>query len=109
MQAMRDLLRNTLARSLDSLTPLDRLGAAWPVATGHAVAERSSVTALNGTVATVTVADANWLNQLSFAAKQIRSDLARISRVPLTDILFVLPAGADSPRASAISSRRKPA
>jgi hypothetical protein len=107
MQAMRELLRTTLAQSLDALSPLDRLSAAWPVATGHAVAERSSVTDLSGTVATVTVVDITWLRQLRSSANQLRSELARISRVPLTDILFVLPAGADSPRTSATSSRRK--
>jgi predicted nucleic acid-binding Zn ribbon protein len=109
MQAMRELLRTTLARSLDGLLPLDRLSAAWPVATGHAVAERSSVTELSGTVATVTVVDANWLRQLRSTEEQLRAELARVSRVPLTDILFVLPAGADLPRTSATSSRRKTA
>jgi predicted nucleic acid-binding Zn ribbon protein len=109
MQAMRELLRTTLARSLDGLSPLDRLSAAWPVATGHAVAERSSVTGLDGTVATVTVADTTWQRQLQSTSHQLRNDVARISRVPLTDILFVLPAGADSPLISATPSRRKPA
>ncbi|MEG9432167.1 DUF721 domain-containing protein, partial [Terriglobus sp. ADX1] len=45
MQAMRDILRTSLAKSLDTLTPLDRLGAAWAVAAGHATASRTAVSA----------------------------------------------------------------
>jgi predicted nucleic acid-binding Zn ribbon protein len=109
MQAMRELLRSTLGKSLGALTPLDRLGAAWPVVAGHAVAERSQVTGLADAVATVTVVDAAWQRQLQSTADQLRGDLARISRVPLTDILFLLPAGAVASHSGAIPSRRKPA
>ncbi len=97
MQAMRDLLRSSLARSLASLSPLDRLSAAWPVAAGHAIAERSNVAALDGGTVTVAVESVAWQSQLRAVAAQLRSDLARISHVPLTDILFVLPTSANQP------------
>jgi predicted nucleic acid-binding Zn ribbon protein len=109
MQAMRQLLDTSLGKALEGLTELDRLSAAWPVAAGHAVAHRSAVTAFALGVATVTVPDMNWQRQLRSTAQQLRGDLARISRVPLTDILFVLPAGAETPGASAKPYRRKSA
>ncbi len=107
MQAMRDLLRTTLGKSLNALEPVDRLAAAWPVAAGHAIAGRSSVTELdpNG-CAVVTVADKGWLTQLE-SMPQLKGDLARISGVPLTDILFLLPAGAAAPPRVAPPKARK--
>jgi predicted nucleic acid-binding Zn ribbon protein len=105
MQAMRDLLRTTLSRSLNTLSPLDRLGAAWPVAAGHAIAERSNVSDYEDRVATITVADTAWQRQLRSTAPQLQSELARISGVPLTDILFLLPADA----ADTIAARPAPA
>ena len=98
MQLMRDLLRSSLAKSLESLSPLDRLASAWPVAAGHGIAERSSVTAFEDAVATVTVTDAAWQGQLRSTADQLKRELARISGVPLTDILFLLPAAASDAR-----------
>ena len=89
---MRDLLRSALRTSLGGLEPLDRLAAAWPVAAGHAIAERSAVTRLEGSIAMVEVAGgAMWLGQLRSMTPQLRGDLAKISGVPLTDILFVAP------------------
>ena len=38
MQRMREMLRDSLARSLRELPELDRLAAAWPVACGPALA-----------------------------------------------------------------------
>lgn len=92
MQALRDLLRHSLRSSLAGLQPLDRLAAAWPVAVGHAIAERSTITHLDGTIATVEVAGGlAWLRQLREMTPQLRGDLAKISGVPLTDILFTAP------------------
>jgi predicted nucleic acid-binding Zn ribbon protein len=107
MQAMRDLLRSSLGKSLSTFSPLDRLATAWPVAAGHATAERTSVAELEDGVVRILVPDVSWRNQLEMIAQQLRGDLARISRVPLTDILFVLPAGAEPSRTRAIPSRRK--
>ncbi len=91
MQEMRDLLRTTLAKSLDGLSPLDRLAAAWPVAAGHANAEHSSVTALERGTAMVTVPDSAWRQQLRSSGAQLQAELSRVSRVPLTAILFLSP------------------
>ena len=98
MQLMRDLLRSSLAKSLSGLSPLDRLASAWPVAAGHGIAERTSVTDFEEGAAIITVPDAVWQAQLRSTTDQLRRDLARISGVPLTDILFLLPAAAANAR-----------
>jgi len=109
MQAMRDLLRTSLGKSLEALSPLDRLATAWPVVAGHATAERTSIESLEDGVVTILVPDLAWRNQLENIVGQLRGDLSRISRVPVTDILFLLPAGAEPPRPRAKPVRRKPA
>ncbi len=91
MQGMREMLRSALGDSLSALPPLERLAAAWPVAAGHSIATHSSVIALEGAVATIQVADKNWLQQLRGMEQQLRGELARIARVPLTDILWEIP------------------
>ncbi len=108
MQAMRDLLRTSLGKSLSALSPLDRLAAAWPIAAGHGIAERSEVTALEAGAVTVTVADPGWQSQLRAIRTQLQTDLARISRVPLTAILFVLPSTQTAERNSAATIARRP-
>lgn len=100
VQQLRDLLRSSLGSSLAALTPLDRLATAWPVAAGHAIAERSYVVRLDDFVGYVEVNDAAWLPQLRELTPRLRADLARISGVPLTDILFVLPRSAVRPDGS---------
>ena len=91
MQAMRDLLRSSLAKSLDALTPSDRLAAAWPVAAGHAVASRTSVLSFENGAVTIAVPDKAWGDQLWGVRERLRSELASVSRLQLTDILFVVP------------------
>lgn len=108
MQSMRDVLRLSLAASLARHSPLDRLGAAWPVVAGHAVSERSAVTALDGTVVTVTAETQAWLQQLRAMRQQLLHDLARVSRVPVTDILLTLHdgnGGSTSPGSKAVFRR----
>ncbi|MGI4758974.1 MAG: DciA family protein [Janthinobacterium lividum] len=102
---MSDLLRTTLGRSLSTLSPLDRLGAAWPVVAGHAIGERSHVAAFDNGTVTVVAEGAGWIRQLNFMADQLRSDLARVSRVPLTDILFISPTEDDPDRQSQQTGR----
>lgn len=97
MQAMRDLLRGSLAKSLDALTPNDRVAAAWPVAAGHAVASRTSVLGIENGVVTIEVPDKAWGDQLWSVRDRLRSELASVSRLPLTDILFVVPPAGQAP------------
>jgi predicted nucleic acid-binding Zn ribbon protein len=108
MQAMRDLLRTSLGKSLSALSLLDRLAAAWPIAVGHGIAERSEVTSLEDGTVTITVADLGWQTQLRTTSALLQNDLQRISRVPLTAILFVLPSAQIADRKPAASIAQKP-
>jgi predicted nucleic acid-binding Zn ribbon protein len=107
MQAMRDILRGSLAKSLNALTPLDRLSAAWPVAAGHAVAGRTFVSAFEDGMVRVTVPDKTWQRQLEMVHLQLLSDLKNISRIAVTDILFVLPENVAPVRATETRPVRK--
>ena len=85
---MRDVLRQSLGRSLEHLNPLDRLIAAWPVAAGKSIAAHGTITALTGTVAHIHVEDPAWLTQMLSMRTALQHDLARIAAVPLTAIHF---------------------
>lgn len=93
MQLMRDILWRSLAKSLSTLTPLDRLAAAWPVVAGHATAARSAVVHYEGGCVTVAAATEEWRQQLTSSAIRLRGDLQRVSGATVTDILVVLRTG----------------
>lgn len=88
MQQMRDVLRTSLAKSLSGLSDLDRLSAAWPIVAGHALGTRASVVAFHEGTVTLRAQDEPWRRQFLAEAARLRSDLARVSGVRLTDILF---------------------
>lgn len=90
MQQMRDVLRASLARSLGGLSELDRLSAAWPIVAGHALGTRARVIAYDGGTVTLATQDEQWHRQLLLAAARLCPELARVSGVPLTDILFTV-------------------
>lgn len=107
MQHLRDLLRSSLRTSLAGLEPLDRLAAVWPVVAGHAIAERSTVARLEAGVAVVEVTGGTvWLAQLRSMTPQLRGDLARVSGISLTDILFVAPRPRRSPEEATHGGRQ---
>ena len=108
MQSTRDVLRTTLAASLKELEPLDRMAAAWPVVAGRAIAERSSITAYDEGTVTVLAETQAWRRQLLIMHDQLRSDLQRVSRVPVTDILFVLPTPAPVLTGPEQGTRKRP-
>ena len=89
MQSLRDILRSNLRRSLENLSPLDKLAAAWPVAAGHAIAERSNIVRFDDGQAVAEVSDPAWLPELRGMTPRLVGDLARVSGVAVTDILFV--------------------
>jgi hypothetical protein len=88
MQTMRDMLRNTLGRSLSAMPVVDRLAAAWPVACGVTLAAHGDVVHYEDGVVTVRVVDAQWLGPLEHNRAVLASDLARIARVPVSAIHF---------------------
>jgi len=90
-ERMRDVLRTSLGRSLESMPPEDRVAAAWPVACGQRIAERTRILGLAGAVLTVEVTDTAWLKQMRSMSEKLKQELRSIAGVDVTDILFKLP------------------
>jgi 23S rRNA C2498 (ribose-2'-O)-methylase RlmM len=90
-ERIRDVLRGVLGGSLKEMPPEDRIAAAWPVACGQRIAERTRIVSLEGAVLTVLVTDTEWLKQMRSMSEKLKAELRSIARVEVTDILFKLP------------------
>jgi predicted nucleic acid-binding Zn ribbon protein len=90
MEAMRDLLRGSLARSLRGVGEMDRLAAAWTVACGKAMADRGAVVGYQAGVVRVEVSDAVWMKQMISLRSVLEREMARIAGLPITAIHFEL-------------------
>jgi hypothetical protein len=89
MQGMRDLLRESLGRSLCDLSREDRLAAAWPVACGSALASRGELVHLDEQgVLHIHVAGDEWMQPFLSMRTALQNDLSRIASVPLSGIHF---------------------
>ena len=88
LEGMRDLLKDSLRRSLGALSDEDRLAAAWPVACGRAMAERGTVVGYGDGVVRVQVEDGVWLRQLMSMRVQLAGEMARIAGVRVSEIHF---------------------
>jgi hypothetical protein len=88
MEAMRDLLKNSLGQSLNSLSDDDKLAAAWPVACGKTMAERATVIGYDRGVLRVQVENRTWLQQLISMREQLAGEMARIAGVNVSEIHF---------------------
>ena len=88
MQSMRDVLRGSLGRSLQTMQPLDRLRVSWPVACGTALARKGVVMGLEGGVLSIQVKDAAWLEHMLGMSTVLQNELTRISEVKLAGIHF---------------------
>jgi hypothetical protein len=93
LENMRSMLRGTLGRSLNALTPEDRLAAAWPVACGPAMAAHGEIVAFFEGTVTVQVSDPAWLSQMLSMRSILQNELARIAQVKVTAIHFELKKG----------------
>jgi hypothetical protein len=115
MQNMREMLRTSLARSLQTMDPLDRLAAAWPVACGSALAGRSEVASYDGEVVEVLVASEEWEPTFAQMRPVLQAELARIAGVRVGALHFEVKAKklqAELRKAAMdkrAGSRRKPA
>jgi hypothetical protein len=90
MQRMRDVLRDSLRRSLRPLSEEDRLAAAWRVACGPALADHAEVLHLDKEqVLHVRVTGSIWMQQFLTMRSALANDLARIAGVPLSGIHFL--------------------
>jgi hypothetical protein len=91
MEAMRELLRGSLGRSLSAMRDEDRLAAAWTVACGSAMAERGVVIGYDAAgVVRVEVADAVWMRQMVSLRGTLAREMARIAGLPIAGIEFEL-------------------
>jgi predicted nucleic acid-binding Zn ribbon protein len=88
MEGMRELMKGTLGRSLDSLREEDRLAAAWPVASGRAMAEHGTVASYADGIVRIHVQDGTWLKQMMSMRGQLAGEMARIARVKVKEIHF---------------------
>ena len=88
MEGIRDLMKKSLGRSLNSLCDEDRLAAAWPVACGKTMAVRGTVVGYDDGVLRVQVEDKAWLQQLMSMRGQLAGEMARIAGVAVTTIHF---------------------
>ncbi len=83
MEAMREVLRDSLGRSLRTMRDEDRLAAAWTVACGRAMAEHGAVVGYEAGVVRVEVADAVWLQQMISLRSVLEREIARIAGLRL--------------------------
>ncbi len=90
MEAMRDVLRGNLARSLRGIGEEDRLAAAWSVACGRAMAERGTVVGYDAGVLRVQVADTIWMHQMVSLRTVLAREMAEIAGLPVATIHFEL-------------------
>jgi hypothetical protein len=90
MEAMRELLRGSLGRSLRDLRDEDRLAAAWTVACGRAMAERGVVVGYDEGVVRIEVADAVWMRQMMALRGVLEREMAKIAGLPVAAIHFEL-------------------
>ena len=89
MQAIRDVLRGTLGRTLRTLSDEDRLAAAWAVACGPTLAERAEVLELDeDRVLHVRVLQPGWRDQFAQMRTTLTEELRRIAEVKLQTIHF---------------------
>lgn len=89
MEAMRDVLRESLGRSLRGIREEDRLAAAWMVACGRAMAEHGTVAGFEDGVVRIEVSDAVWLQQMRSLRGTLERELAKVSGLKVAGIEFV--------------------
>ena len=90
MEAMRDVLRGSLARSLSNIGAEDRVAAAWTVVCGSAMAGHGKVVGYDAGVVRIQVADTVWMQQMKSLGGTLERELARIAGVPVATIHFEL-------------------
>jgi len=93
MEAMREVLRGTLGKSLRGIADEDRMAAAWTVACGCAMADRGRVIGYAAGVLRIEVADQVWLKQMISLRGVLEREMARISGLAVKEIQFVLQKG----------------
>ena len=107
MEAMRDVLRGSLARSLETLGDPDRLAAAWTVACGRAMAGHVTVVEYDAGVVRVEVTDAVWLKQMMALRGVLEREVGRISGLKVVGIEFAMKKPVMSARQLGVAPARR--
>ena len=95
---MRALLRGSLGRSLKTLTPEDKLAAAWTVACGKVLAGRGRITGFEDGVLQVEVAEPTWMRQWLGMRSQLAAEVSGIAGIPVRAINFEMQGGRPAQR-----------
>ena len=88
MEGMRELLRNTLAKSLKASPVEDRLAAAWPLVCGRAMAAHGSVVGYEDGTVLIDVSDDVWLRQMICIRSQLATRMAQVADAKVSGIHF---------------------
>jgi predicted nucleic acid-binding Zn ribbon protein len=88
MDAIRDVLRTGLKRSLGSLSPADRLSAAWLVVCGAVLAEHGKIVGYTDGRVEVEADGGAWMEQFRSMRRELEVELSRVAGLPVTGIHF---------------------
>ncbi|WP_229669088.1 DciA family protein [Edaphobacter acidisoli] len=86
MEGIREVLRSSLGRSLEALSEVDRLTAAWIVASGKMMAERGVVLGYADGVLRLGAVDDAWMREMMNMKERLAVELTRLAGVPVKEI-----------------------
>lgn len=89
MDAIRNVLRGSLARSLHALSDQDRLELAWVVVSGPSLAARSHVIGYADRIVTVEVGEYPWLEVVRNSDKDLIRELTRVAGLPVAELNLI--------------------
>jgi len=90
MEGMRNILKSSVGKALRELREEDRIAAAWAVACGRLLAERSAVVGFDRGWVRIEVTEDAWLRQFISMRSQLLEELSRIAEVKVDGIHFEL-------------------
>ena len=90
MDAIRSLLKSSLARGLHGLAGQDKLELAWIVVCGPALAARSTVTGYADGIVTVEVTDRPWLEEIRSIKENLAAELERVAGLRVSKLHLVV-------------------
>jgi hypothetical protein len=88
MEAIRGVLKSSLARSFSAMPIEDRVAAAWPIACGRMFAGKVEFVSFNHGRMYLRVLDDAWNDQIMSLSNDLAREVAFIAGVPVTGIHF---------------------
>lgn len=90
MQRFRDVVRFGSHSGLSALSAHDRLGMAWVVVCGKALAERGSVVGYEQGAVQIEVRETAWLEQIRSMSEHLTRELSRVAGMKVTGLHFIV-------------------